>query len=45
MLMPKKLRMEQQEAFTLNDIYPVQQLQGIIRKWVNVPLGLSDDRA
>ena len=30
------------EAFTLNDIYPVQELQGIIRKWMNVPLGLSD---
>jgi hypothetical protein len=30
------------ESFTLNDIYPVQQLQGIIRKWMNVPLGLSD---
>jgi len=31
------------EAFTLNDIYPVQQLQGIIRKWMNVPLGLSNE--
>ena len=30
------------EAFALNDIYPVQELQGIIRKWMNVPLGLSD---
>ena len=31
------------DAFTLNDIYPVQDLQGIIRKWMNVPLGLSDE--
>jgi hypothetical protein len=30
------------ERFTLNDIYPVQELQGIIQKWMNVPLGLSD---
>jgi len=30
------------ERFTLNDIYPVQELQSIIRKWMNVPLGLSD---
>jgi len=32
------------ERFTLNDIYPVQQLQSIMRKWVNVPLGLNDDQ-
>ena len=42
MLTPKKLRMEQ-ENFYFNDIYPVQELQGIIRKWMNVPLGLSDE--
>ena len=30
------------EAFTLNDIYPIQELNKIRQKWMNVPLGLSD---
>jgi hypothetical protein len=30
------------EAFTLNDIYPTQKLNEIRMKWMNVPLGLSD---
>ena len=31
------------EAFTLNDIYPIQQLNMIRQKWMNVPLGLSNE--
>ena len=31
------------EAFTLNDIYPIQQLNLIRQKWMNVPLGLSNE--
>ena len=30
------------EPFTLNDIYPVQELRNIMKKWMRVPLGLSD---
>ena len=30
------------DAFTLNDIYPIQELNKIRQKWMNVPLGLSD---
>jgi hypothetical protein len=30
------------EPFTLNDIYPVEKLNEIRMKWMNVPLGLSD---
>jgi len=30
------------EAFTLNDIYPIEELNAIRQKWNNVPLGLSD---
>ena len=31
------------EAFILNDIYPIQQLNMIRQKWMNVPLGLSNE--